>query len=304
MPDAVVGTATANVGAGGAAGGCAGALGAAASADFASASLSRCLERLDARLVAFLQLPDLRADFGEIGVGRRVCGRCSKKPQRERTGHQNGSGHEPHSSSRDGSSPAQGAARPNDVRGGWVERGSGKRTAPGMARRRHRVAEWRRSVPTPQVQLCHPLPRSNRRRIARTGRRRHRLAAAASSVHWAAAARHRSARARAIAPPAACRAAGTQERWRRFDGTQKAPAATVATDDQVYRNSTANSFGCLADAYIYILPAANVGASTAAAASVGSLIVIRHSVRGSSGSTSVAECSSDALSQITTSPTP
>ena len=49
---------------------------------------------------------------------------------------------------------------------------------------------------------------------------------------------------------------------------------------------------------------AKVGASTAVAASAGSLTVIRHSVRGSSGSSSVAECSSDALSQITTSPTP
>src|SRR6185295_4901258 len=35
-----------------------------------------------------------------------------------------------------------------------------------------------------------------------------------------------------------------------------------------------------------------------------SLTVMRHSVRGSSGSVSVAEWSSDALSQITTSPTP
>src|SRR5262249_51702325 len=35
-----------------------------------------------------------------------------------------------------------------------------------------------------------------------------------------------------------------------------------------------------------------------------SLMVIRQSVRGSFGSISVAECSSDALSQITTSPTP
>src|SRR5207302_2503456 len=35
-----------------------------------------------------------------------------------------------------------------------------------------------------------------------------------------------------------------------------------------------------------------------------SLVVMRHSVRASFGSVSVAECSSDALSQITTSPTP
>src|SRR5439155_10829930 len=35
-----------------------------------------------------------------------------------------------------------------------------------------------------------------------------------------------------------------------------------------------------------------------------SMMVMRHSVRASSGSVSVAECSSDALSQITTSPTP
>ena len=35
-----------------------------------------------------------------------------------------------------------------------------------------------------------------------------------------------------------------------------------------------------------------------------SLTVMRHSVRASFGSISVAECSSDALSQITTSPTP
>src|SRR5262245_11613729 len=35
-----------------------------------------------------------------------------------------------------------------------------------------------------------------------------------------------------------------------------------------------------------------------------SLMVMRHSVRGSFGSVSVAECSNDALSQITTSPTP
>src|SRR6185503_15439913 len=35
-----------------------------------------------------------------------------------------------------------------------------------------------------------------------------------------------------------------------------------------------------------------------------SLTVMRHSVRGSCGSVSVAECSSEALSQITTSPTP
>src|SRR5213594_4467668 len=35
-----------------------------------------------------------------------------------------------------------------------------------------------------------------------------------------------------------------------------------------------------------------------------SLMVMRHSVRADSGSVSVAECRSDALSQITTSPTP
>ena len=54
----------------------------------------------------------------------------------------------------------------------------------------------------------------------------------------------------------------------------------------------------------YIVCDANVGARTSSASSLvdGSLMVIRHSVRGSSGSVSVAECSSDALSQIRTSP--
>ena len=49
-----------------------------------------------------------------------------------------------------------------------------------------------------------------------------------------------------------------------------------------------------------------VGASTsgAAASAASSSTVIRHRVRGSSGSVSVAECSSAALSQTTTSPTP
>jgi len=55
----------------------------------------------------------------------------------------------------------------------------------------------------------------------------------------------------------------------------------------------------------YIVCDANFGASTSSASSLvdGSLMVMRHSVRGSSGSVSVAECSSDALSQITMSPT-
>src|SRR5207253_8990492 len=48
----------------------------------------------------------------------------------------------------------------------------------------------------------------------------------------------------------------------------------------------------------------NVGASTSEAGNAGSLMVIRQSVRGSSGSVSVAEWSRDALSQMTTSPTP
>jgi len=58
-------------------------------------------------------------------------------------------------------------------------------------------------------------------------------------------------------------------------------------------------------AWRHIAPDAKVGASTSSASSAaeGSLTVIRHSVRGSSGSVSVAECSSDALSQMTTSPT-
>jgi hypothetical protein len=53
----------------------------------------------------------------------------------------------------------------------------------------------------------------------------------------------------------------------------------------------------------YIACDANVGASTSSAFSLvdGSLIVMRHSVRGSAASVSVAECSSEALSQITTS---
>ena len=55
-------------------------------------------------------------------------------------------------------------------------------------------------------------------------------------------------------------------------------------------------------AYIF----ANVGAMTCGAMPMGagSSTVIRHSVRASFGSISVAECSSDALSQMTTSPTP
>ena len=55
----------------------------------------------------------------------------------------------------------------------------------------------------------------------------------------------------------------------------------------------------------YIAPETKVGASTCSASSLpdGSLTVMRQSVRGSPGSVSVAECSSDALSQITTSPT-
>jgi hypothetical protein len=49
-----------------------------------------------------------------------------------------------------------------------------------------------------------------------------------------------------------------------------------------------------------------LAASTCCArpAAAGSFSVIRHSVRGYEGSTSVAECSSEALSQMTTSPTP
>src|SRR5450432_873339 len=56
---------------------------------------------------------------------------------------------------------------------------------------------------------------------------------------------------------------------------------------------------------LYIELDAYVGARTWSTSSFvdGSLIVIRQSVRGSSGSVSVAEWSSEALSQITTSPT-
>jgi hypothetical protein len=55
----------------------------------------------------------------------------------------------------------------------------------------------------------------------------------------------------------------------------------------------------------YIAPDTKVGASTSSASSFaeGSLIVIRHSVRGSFGSVSVAECRSEALSHMTMSPT-
>ena len=49
---------------------------------------------------------------------------------------------------------------------------------------------------------------------------------------------------------------------------------------------------------------ARLSTSGAAAAADASSTVMRQSVRGSSGSVSVAECSSEALSQITTSPTP
>jgi len=66
-----------------------------------------------------------------------------------------------------------------------------------------------------------------------------------------------------------------------------------------------------------LMVCANAGAATATAAAAQarnlsayhdcllvSLMVTRHSVRASSGSVSVAECRSDALSRITTSPTP
>src|SRR5450755_1698094 len=57
--------------------------------------------------------------------------------------------------------------------------------------------------------------------------------------------------------------------------------------------------------WCYFVPDTNAGARTSSASRLddGSLIVMRQSVRGSSGSVSVAECSSEALSQITTSPT-
>src|SRR5205814_7689983 len=73
---------------------------------------------------------------------------------------------------------------------------------------------------------------------------------------------------------------------------------------EVRRNSVANVSRVARSGIghsAYIAPPAKVGANTESASSAleGSLTVIRHSVRGSSGSVSVAECRSEALSQMT-----
>src|SRR5206468_7921965 len=51
--------------------------------------LQPLLERLDAGLVAFLQLLDLLADFGELGIGGGVRGRREDERQRECAWRQN-----------------------------------------------------------------------------------------------------------------------------------------------------------------------------------------------------------------------
>jgi len=99
-----------------------------------------------------------------------------------------------------------------------------------------------------------------------------------------------------------CEETGMHSGDRRAGTTPK--VATSVAEWQKRRN--ARRINRSTEVRRYIPPVAYVGAMTRGAMPIGagSSIVIRHSVRASSGSISVAECNSDALSQMTTSPTP
>ena len=143
-------------------------------------------------------------------------------------------------------------------------------------------------------------PRLRTARKSRTDR----LPGRPNDRHCGAASR-RHARAHAPAPVAACPTSAETGA-----GSEVRDGGEPWCDQSECRPCYHEPVRCPSTAWLmsllrYIARETKVGARTASASNPAeaSLTVIRHNVRGSSGSVRVAECSSEALSQMTTSPT-